>query len=844
LAEKKRPGIGVMLLGQFKDVMIIVLLAAALISGLLGEFTDTAVILVIVLLNAVIGVVQEYRAEKAIAALVALSIPVVKLRRNNSIVTVQATEVVPGDHLLLEAGNLVCADIRLCESAGLQVNESLLTGESNPATKQTAPLSLPDLSIGDKSNLAFRGTHITHGRGEGIVFATGMETEIGRIATLLEKAKRPLTPLQKRLSRFGQMLASAVLVICAIVFVFGLLRGESPILMFLTAVSLAVAAVPEALPAIVTISLALGARRLIQHKALIRHLPAVETLGSVTYICADKTGTLTRNRMRVEKLFVSNCLLGRHDKYEGESLAFLLRILALNNDSLIDQENRIQGEPTERALLRYVQKRGLDIDKIRSDQPRLAELPFDAERRMMTTLHTAAHGKHIYTKGAPEHVLENCVMQISDTGRTPIDNESLRDQVERLAERGYRVLAVAYRDWSDMPVTITSDLAEQELIFVGLVGLMDPPHHKVKAAVKSCISAGITPVMVTGDHPATARAIARRLGIIDGGDTLVTGQELVGMSTEALREIVTDVRIYARVAPEQKIHIVTALQERGEFVAMTGDGVNDAPALRQADIGVAMGKNGTDVAREASHMVLLDDNFATIVDSVSEGRRIFDNIRKFIRYTMTSNSGEIWTLFLAPFFGMPLPLLPIHILWINLVTDGLPGLALSLERKESHIMHRPPRAPNETILSGGMAWHILWIGLLIGGLSLGTQALALAENNPHWQTMVFTVLTFTQLCHVLAIRRERLSIFSQDFAGNPALLGSIALTLLLQLGVIYIPVFQELFKLQPLTIGELLYCIVVSTLVIPAVELEKFLVRQGIVYTSGQGRIAATLMHR
>jgi Ca2+-transporting ATPase len=831
LVERKRPSIAALLLGQFKDVMIMILLAAAMISGLLGEFTDSFVILVIILLNAVIGVIQEYRAEKAIVALRALSIPVVKVLRDGTVVIIQSTEVVPGDRVVLEAGNLVCADIRLSESAGLEIDESLLTGESSPSIKQTDTLPESDLPIGDRSNLVFRGTHITHGRGEGIVVATGMQTEIGRIATLLETAKSPLTPLQKRLSRFGQVLSAAVVSICAIVFFFGLLRGESTILMFLTAVSLAVAAVPEALPAIVTISLALGARLLIQHNALIRHLPAVETLGSVTYICADKTGTLTRNRMRVEKLFADERLFDRKERLQGETLGLLLRILALNNDSQIDQRGKIQGEPTELALLRFVRKIGLDPDAIRKEQPRRTEIPFDATRRMMTTLHDSTQGLRLYTKGAPEHVLERCFMRLSDQGLKPIDRSGLHSQVERMAEQGYRVLAVAYRDCTEMPSAISSKEAEHDLIFIGLVGLMDPPHHGVIQAVHSCICAGITPVMITGDHPATANAIAQRLGIAYDGDRLLTGRELDRLSDEQLQEIATDVRIYARVAPEQKIRIVTALQERDEFVAMTGDGVNDAPALRQADIGVAMGKNGTDVAREASHMVLLDDNFATIVEAVSEGRRIFDNIRKFIRYTMTSNSGEIWTLFLAPFLGMPLPLLPIQILWINLVTDGLPGLALSLERKESHIMKRPPRPPNESILSGGMPWHILWIGLLIGGLSLATQALALATENPHWQTMVFTVLTFTQLCHVLAIRSERLSLFSRGFGGNPALLASIVVTIILQLGVIYIPVLRELFKLQPLSADELLYCMVVSMLVIPAVELEKSLIRHGVIYT-------------
>ncbi len=830
LHERPHAGLLAMLLNQFRDVMIAVLLAAAVVSGLLGEFTDTLVILLIVFMNAVIGVVQEYRAERAIAALKALSIPITNVLRNGQVISIASTEVVPGDLLYLEAGNLVCADIRLTECIGLQVDESALTGESNPVMKQTDAIGQVDIPLGDRNNLLFRGTQITHGRGAGLVVATGMQTEIGRIARLLDSSHRPLTPLQQRLARFGRVLAIAVLAICAVVFLFGLLRGEPTLLMFLTAVSLAVAAVPEALPAVVAISLALGAKFMIRHQALIRQLPAVETLGSVTYICTDKTGTLTRNRMRLEKLMFSNRIYSRKDDLDGRVAEQVLKILLLNNDAQLDSEGKIQGDPTEVALFKFARHAGYEPELVRAAAPRISELPFDAERRMMTTLHEVDSGIDAYTKGAPEHVIQCCVSMLTDEGSQPIDRPYLNQQAINLAQSGFRVLALAARKWPAAPEPPSAGMLERELEFIGLVALIDPPHRKVKRAVKRCISAGIVPVMMTGDHPATARAIARRLAIVDGDDRILTGVELEALTDQAFSEIVSKVRVYARVAPEQKIRIVTALQNNGEFVAMTGDGVNDAPALKQANIGIAMGMNGTDVAREASHMVLLDDNFSTIVAAVEEGRRIFDNIRKFIRYTMTSNSGEIWTLFLAPFFGMPLPLLPVHILWINLVTDGLPGLALAAEKKERDLMQRPPRLPDESILSGGMPWHILFIGLLIGALSLGTQAVALYQDNPHWQTMVFTVLTFTQLCHVMVIRSGKQSLFTSGIWANPALMGSLALTIALQIAIIYTPLTQTLFKLQPLTGMELLYCILVSSVVIPAVEVEKLLIRRGLIY--------------
>jgi Ca2+-transporting ATPase len=660
-----------------------------------------------------------------------------------------------------------------------------------------------------------------------------MQTEIGHIAAMLDGGSRLKTPLQQRLQRFGKRLTGLILLICAVLFVVGLLRGEPAVLMFMTAVSLAVAAIPEALPAVVTIALALGARRMVHQQVLIRRLPAVETLGSVTYICSDKTGTLTKNAMRVAAFQLGDAMYELEQPPQHQQSALFLEAMALNNDAFSQGHGEVQGEPTETALYEALQTLQLDPVTMRRQKPRLAEIPFDSTRRMMTTFHAHDGAVIAYTKGAPEHVIPACRQQLLNDSEIALDQADMLARAEQLAGEGYRVLAIACRQWPQLPDDLDSEQIEHELVLLGLVALMDPPREEVAEAIETCRSAGIVPVMITGDHPTTAMAIARRIGLIESQEQrLLTGRDIEQLSDQALRDIVADTRVYARVAPEQKIRIVEALQQRGEYVAMTGDGVNDAPALRRANIGVAMGKVGTDVAREAADMVLLDDHFASIVNAVREGRRIFDNIRKFVRYTMSSNAGEIITLSLAPLFGMPLPLLPIHILWINLVTDGLPGLALSLEKQEPNIMQRPPRDPHESIMSGGMGWQIVWIGCLIGGLSLTAQAWALGDDSAHWQTMVFTVLTFSQLFNALAIRSERRSIFSQSLFDNSAMLGSVLLTFALQLVLIYTPLFQEVFRLQPLDLHELLVCIGLSALVLPAVELEKWLTRRGLLYRS------------
>lgn len=832
LPEKRHRSLLRMLVTQFSDFMIAVLLIAALISGFIGEAQDTIAILIIVLLNAIIGVVQEFRAERAMAALRQMAAPDAHVLRDGQAVTLPATELVPGDVVMLEAGNIVPADMRLLEVEEMQADESALTGESHPVEKQSSGLSTSDLPIGDRTNLAFKSSLITRGRSTGVVVATGLETEIGHIAELLQTEEGVKTPLQVRLARFGRYLALAVLAICAVVFIAGLLQGQPALLMFMTAVSLAVAAIPEALPAVVTISLALGARKLIKHHALVRNLPAVETLGSVTYICTDKTGTLTENRMTVELFFAAG---ERHESLPGPEAnvtwAELGQALALNND-IAEKDGKAAGEPTELALFKAAEQAGFNKVELEKIKPRLGVIPFDSKRKQMSTLHPSEEGVVAYIKGAPERVLAQCTAAISSSETKTFEPESILAEAEQLANEGYRVLALARREFSSLPEPLEAEAVEQDLMFMGLVALIDPPRAEVPQAVADCLTAGITPVMITGDHPGTAMAIARRLGIADDDQAMLSGDELTELSDENFSRRVESVRVYARVTPKQKLRIVKALQVNGEFVAMTGDGVNDAPALKRAGIGIAMGQKGTDVAREASDMVLLDDNFATIVRAIRAGRRIFDNIRKFIKDTMSSNSGEIWTLFLAPFLGLPIPLLPIHILWINLVTDGLPGLAFSAEPAEPGIMNRAPRPPGENIFAHGMWQHILWTGLFVGGISIAAMAWALSREVEYWQTVVFTVLTVSQLFHSLAVRSESASLFRIGLFSNLPMLGAVLLTLLLQLAVIYTPALNTIFHTQPLPMFDLAICLAMSSLVLFAVEIEKWLVRRGVLYSN------------
>lgn len=831
LKETKKKTHFMMFLDQFKDFMIIVLIVAAIVSGVIGELTDTIAIIVIVFLNAIIGFVQEYRAEKAMAALKSMAAPTATVIRNGKPSDIPAAEIVPGDIVILEAGRIVPADIRLIEVAQLKIDESALTGESIPVEKHAKALQDEMTSIGDRKNMTYKGTTVTYGRGTGIVIATGMDTELGNIAAMLQEEQEVKTPLQKRLARFGKKLAIAILVICAVIFFFGLLRGEPPLLMLLTAISLAVAAIPEALPAVVTISLAIGAKKMVRQNALIRKLPAVETLGSVTYICSDKTGTLTLNQMTVDEIYLDDKTVKRREipQYLSRSaqLSTLVKALALSNDAAEDKHGKIIGDPTEIALYLVAKDSGFKKDVLIQDYPRIAEIPFDSERKCMTTLHKNPDGGIIsFTKGAAEVLLEKSINIMKHENLAEIDATDIMAKSEQISADGLRVLACAFRHWDALPSDMTPETIETDMTFLGLVGLLDPPREEAKEAVALCKTAGIRPVMITGDHPLTAKNIAKRLGILDNdSQSIITGEKLAGLSLEAFEETVENIKVYARVAPEQKLKIIKALQDKGQFVAMTGDGVNDAPALKRADIGISMGITGTDVAKEACHMVLLDDNFATIVRAVKEGRRIFDNIRKFIRYTMTSNAGEIWTIFLAPFLGLPVPLLPIHILWINLVTDGLPGLALAAEPAEKNIMERPPRHPQENIFTG-MWFQIIWIGLLMGGVSIFSQAWSIKTGNHNWQTIVFTVLCLSQMGNVLALRSEKESVFSQGLFSNKPLFGAIMLTFLLQMATIYVPFLNPIFKTNPLSLNELLFTLGLSSVVFVAAEFEKWIKRK------------------
>jgi len=877
LKERASRSAAAILAEQLTGTLVVMLMVASAVSYYLGEFIDATAILTIVVLNAILGFFQDFRAEKAMAALKRMAVPTVRVRRDGSIREISARELVPGDLVYIEAGTAVPADGRIVDGANLKVEEAALTGESEAVEKQTAALTTDEPSLGDQRNMLFMGTTATYGRGEMIVTTTGMLTALGNIATLLQTVRREPTPLQRRLAILGRQLAVAALAIVAIVFVMGILRDESPKLMFMTALSMAVAAVPEGLPAVATVALALGARRMLRHKALIRKLPAVETLGSVTVICSDKTGTLTENRMNVAILQTleyrfnlgqrsrgDEPFSGKHangtqpDPNDDVAASLLLAAGALCNDATLDRETqsdgafRAMGDPTETALVVAAAKFGISKTVLDRAMPRSAEVPFDSQRKRMTTLHeippdrsvlpepfrqalsvvaTLNGVEHVsFTKGAVDSLLPLATRVWRDGHCEMLDDETRQRIVEaniELAGSGMRVLALAMRcdDGQVFTSTAEGESLEIELVLLGLVALVDPPRLEAAEAVGRCKSAGIRPVMITGDHTLTATYIAKQVGIATENRSL-TGKQLTRLDKPALEAAVAEVSVFARVAPEHKLRIVEALQNRGQIVSMTGDGVNDAPALKKANIGIAMGITGTDVAKEAAEMVLLDDNFATIVNAIEQGRTIYDNIRKFLKYTLTSNAGEIWVMLFAPLFGMPLPLFPLQILWVNLVTDGLPGLALAVEPAERDTMKRRPYPPDESMFSRGMTGDIIWIGLLMGIVTLGVGYWywsADPDNQSYWRTMVFTILTLSQMGNALAIRSQRDTLIRIGLLSNKPLLGAILLTFALQLVVIYVPPVQKVMKTTSLSLPDLCIALAFSSVVFFAVDLAKLL---------------------
>jgi Ca2+-transporting ATPase len=854
---------------QISSTMVLILIAAAVISGFLGKATETAAIAAIVILFALLGFVQEYRAEQAMAALKKLSVPSVRVRRGGKLIELSARELVPGDVVLLEAGNMIPADLRLVESVNLRVQEAALTGESEPVEKETAVVSQPDIPLGDRRNMAYMGTVATYGRGTGVVVQTGMATELGKIATLIQGVSDSQTPLQRRLDQVGKQLALLGVVAAVIVMLVGIWRGESWTEMFLTAVSVAVAVVPEGLPAVVTITLAFGAQRMLRRRALVRKLPAVETLGSVTIICTDKTGTLTENRMTVTVIDVAGHSLelagtshpapalqvadAEFLSRQPPAVSLALTVGALCNDASLQPDPETGrylavGDPTEGALLVAARQANLQLAELQAALPRVAELPFDSDRKRMTTVHQLPAdvaqlpplvkslaeneaGFVSLTKGAVDGLLEICD-QVWVNGRAQSLDDAWRERIQvandQMAQNGMRVLGVAWKWLEATPANgQTADL-EQNLIFLGLLGMIDPPRPEVKEAVQTALAAGIRPIMITGDHPLTARFIAYDLGISRDG-RVKTGANLNQMTPEDLETVAEEVSVFARVTPEHKLRIVEALQNKGHVAAMTGDGVNDSPALKKADIGIAMGITGTDVAKEASEMVLLDDNFATIVTAVSEGRTIYDNIRRFVKFSIAGNIGKVIVMLFAPLWGTAVALLPLQLLWLNLLTDGLLGLGLGLEPAEKGTMKRPPRSPQASLFSGGLGTHVLWVGAFIGIIGLLLGYFTFDPANPAdatWQTMLFTTLAFSQIGQALASRSSHTSLFALGLRSNPTLLVMILLVFGLQLAAVYSPGLEQFFGVVPLTAGQLLITLGLGSLTFFAIEIEKFVLRR------------------
>ena len=858
LEAKKKKTLFQKFLEQFKDFMIIVLIISAIISGIIGVIegegiTDTLIILVVVIVNAIIGVMQENKAEKSLEALQKLSSHVAKVVRNGKLQVVQSRELVPGDIVVLETGDYVPADLRLFESVNLKAQEAALTGESVPVEKITEIINNDEIGIGDRKNMVFSSSLITYGRGKGIVTSTGMNTEVGKIAGIINETIDTETPLQIKLNKLGKTLGIVALVICAIIFGIGLLYGKEPIHMFMTAVSLAVAAIPEGLPAVSTIVLAIGVQRMVKRNSIIKKLPAVETLGSATVICSDKTGTLTQNKMTVQKIFYSGNIIDVDDiKDINNDLEKLIYTAMLCNDTKISENNELTGDPTETALVDLGFK--LNFKKsIYEDMPRTFEIPFESDRKLMTTVNKVNDKYIVYTKGGVDELLNRCINYVENS-EIKNDLESYKKIIsnnnENMAKEALRVLAFGYKELYHKPNKEELENLESDLTYIGMVGMIDPPRIEAKDAVKKCKTAGIKPVMITGDHKITAIAIAKELGILNNESEAITGSELEKMTQEELTKNIRNYSVYARVSPEHKVRIVKAWQANGEIVAMTGDGVNDAPALKTADIGCAMGIVGTDVSKEAADVILTDDNFATIVSSVEEGRRIYDNILKAIQFLLSSNVGEVITLFVAilitPLLGnlfgidinLIVPLLPIHILWINLVTDSLPALALAVDPAQKDVMDRKPNK-NKSVFTKGMVWRIAYQGILIGLITIIAFIVGLAtpdENLPViegltneeikveiGQTMAFCVLAFSQLVHVFNVRDNKTSIFKTGIFSNKQLILAVLASAALMFIILLIPALRHIFSIPVLPVGNVLEIVILSLMPLIIVELFKLI---------------------
>ncbi len=819
LKEKPKETILVRFIKQFNDFMIIILIIASIISAgvsyMQGEndYIDSIIIIAIVVLNAIMGVIQETKAEKSIEALQKMTPRKSKVIREGKTEEINAEDLVPGDIVILEAGSYVPADSRIIEAHNLKIEESSLTGETEAVTKDAEMICKKDVPLGDRLNMAYMSTIIVNGHGTAIVTDIGMNTKVGQIANMIIENEAPETPIQKKLGQVGKTLGIVCLVICFVIFLIGLIKNIEPMEMFMTAVGLAVAAIPEGLPAIVTIVLSIGVTKMAKKNSIIRKLPAVETLGSSNVICSDKTGTLTQNKMKVIEINSKN-----------QDFAAELSCMCTDCDvNIEDGKTKVQGEPTEVALVNYALETGKNKNMLYQEMPRINEIPFDSNRKMMTTIHKVGNKYRIITKGAPDVLLERCSKEI---GNNMFSKIRIQNQNLEMAKKALRVIAIAYKDVDVLPNRIDTLTIENDLTFVGLLGMIDPPREGVKEAVKTCKKAGIKTVMITGDHIATATAIARELNILGKDDKAMTGQELEKMSQKQLEENIKEYSVFARVTPEHKVRIVKAWQKRGAIVAMTGDGVNDSPALKNADIGIAMGKNGTDVAKNAADMILADDNFVTIVEAVKQGRNIYANIKKAIHFLIATNIGEIVTIFVGLLLGLKSPLLAIQLLWVNLVTDSLPAIALGLEPAEKDIMNKQPVNSRKSIFADGLWNKIIVEGIMIGMLTL----LAFSIGNKYFglevgRTMAFISIGILELVHSLNVKSEK-SIFKTGLFENKFLIGSFILGIFVQVIVVLIPQLAEIFKLVPLTGLQWGITLVISILPVPIMEIQKFFDRR------------------